>query len=279
MINKITTTFLVLLFSFSFASAVVISDVSQNELFPGDQTTLKVEIKNTLDDDVEDVSLNLILDNVPFISIGGSEESEDEIRDGRTETFSFVIKASQDIEPGDYSIPYELNYFDTKEDETISKSGSIGVVVSAKTELDYSAEIKNNVVGEQGQVTLKIINSGFGDIKFVNVKIFPEGFTLLGSANDYVGTINSDDFESATYDVLFNDETANLIATVTYKDFDNNEESITVNLPLTVYSREKAIELGIIEKNNSNLYVGIIVIIIILWFIYRRIKKRKRNSK
>ena len=53
---------------------------------------------------------------------------------------------------------------------------------------------------------MKIINSGFGDIKFVNVQIFPDGFILLGSANDYIGNVDSDDFESATFDVIFNDE-------------------------------------------------------------------------
>ena len=277
--GKVLILLTVFFLSLTLVNAVVVSDVTQQELFPGEQTNLDIRVKNTLNDDIEDVSLNLKLGNVPFIPIGGSEDSVDEINDGSTKLFSYKIKASQDITPGDYNIDYEITFLDTGKDEIITKEGSIGVVVTAKTELDYSAEIKNNVVGEQGQVTLKIINSGFGDIKFVNVEIFPEGFTLLGSTNDYIGTIDSDDFESATYDVIFNDEVANLIAQVTYKDFDNNEESINVNLPLTVYSREKAIELGIIEKNNNALYGGILIILIILWFVYRRRKKRKRKSE
>lgn len=277
--TKILTIFAIFLFSLSFASAVVVSDVSQQELFPGEETSLVLSVKNTLSDDIEDVSLNLILSNTGFISIGGSEDGENEIKDGSTENFNYRIKASQDIEPGDYNIPYEITFLDTGKDDTITKSGSIGIVVSAKTELSYSAEIENNVIGEQGKVTLKIINSGFGDIKFVNVEIFPEGFTLLGSANDYIGNVDSDDFESASYDVIFNDKTANLIASVTYKDFDNNAESIIVDLPLTVYSRERALELGIIEKNNTQSYVGIIVVIVILWFVYRTIKKRRKLRK
>ena len=251
MINKIITIFALFFLTMSFASAVVVSDVSQDELFPGEQTKLNIDIKNILDEDVEDVSLNLKLGDVPFIPIGGSEDSVDEIRDGNTKGFHYVIKASQDIVPGDYNIEYEITYLDTGKDKTITKEGSIGIIVSAKTELGYTAEIENNVIGEQGKVTLKIINSGFGNIKFVNVELLPKSFTLLGSANDYIGTIDSDDFESATYDVIFKDKDARLIAIITYKDFDNNEESITVDLDLTVYSRDEAIELGIIEKNNT----------------------------
>ena len=277
--TKIITIFALFILSLSFASAVVISDVSQQELFPGEQTNLDLSVKNTLNDDIEDVSLNLVFDNTPFIPIGGSEDGVDEIRDGNTKNFHYVIKASQDIKPGDYNIPYEITFLDTRKDETITKTGSIGIIVSARTELDYSAEIENNVINEQGKVTLKIINSGFGDIKFVNVQIFPEGFILLGSANDYIGTVDSDDFESATFDVIFNDENARLIALVTYKDFNNNEESITVDLPLTVYSRERAVELGIIDKNNTLLYIGGVIVLIILWFVYRYLKKRNKKRK
>ncbi len=276
---KIFFILIAFMFSLNFISAVVVSDVSQKELFPGEQTSLEIELKNNLEEDVEDVSFNLVMDNTPFISIGGSEKSFDEIRDGKSRALSITIKASQGIKPGDYNIPYILSYTD-KDEKRIVKNGSIGVIVSAKTELSFSAETENNVIGENGKISLKIVNSGFGDIKFVNIKIGPSGFTLIGSDSDYIGTIDSDDFEVATFNVIFNDENARLMAVVEYKDFDNNQHTENIDIPIKVYSRDEAIKLGIIKKSYTFIYIGVVITLILVWIFYKMIKKaRKKISR
>tara|TARA_Y100000310_G_scaffold164484_1_gene164262 strand:- start:3324 stop:3905 length:582 start_codon:yes stop_codon:yes gene_type:complete len=189
-----------------------------------------------------------------------------------------MVKASQDIEPGDYNVPYSLSYVDSEEN-FVQKSGSIGIVVGAETELDFNFELERNVVGEQGQVSLRIINEGFGDIKFVSVRIVPEGFTIIGTESEYIGTIDSDDFETATFDVLFDSDKARILAVINYKDFGNVEQIENVNRDLKVYSVEEGIELGIIERNNSFMYVILIVVIVGLWLVYRSVKKRRKLRK
>ncbi|MBS3091824.1 hypothetical protein J4466_00235 [Candidatus Pacearchaeota archaeon] len=267
----------------SVASAITVSSLTQGKLYPGEQATISLSIKNTLNQDVEDVSMNLLLEETKFISVGGSEESIDEIREDKDKSFDFTLKASQDIAPGDYNIPYVISYTDpnpSSDGKKIEKKGSIGVTVSARTELDYIASAENPVIGQQGKVSLKIVNRGFGDVKFVSVKIKPQGFTLLSSEDVYIGNVDSDDFETATYDVLFKDQTARLKASVEYRDFDNKKLVEEIDLPLNVYTREKALELGIIQKNNTWMYGIIVVFVVIAWFVYRTIKKRmKRNKK
>src|SRR3989338_56909 len=203
----------------SVASAITVSSLTQGKLYPGEQATISLSIKNTLNQDVEDVSMNLVLDNTKFISVGGSEESVDEIREDKDKNFDFTLKASQDIAPGDYNIPYVISYTNPNPDangEKVEKKGSIGIVVSARTELDYIASAENPVIGQQGKVSLKIVNRGFGDVKFVSVKIKPQtqSFTLLSSEDVYIGNVDSDDFEIVTYDVLFKDQNARLKASV-----------------------------------------------------------------
>ena len=132
------------------------------------------------------------------------------------------------------------------------------------------------VVGSEGKVILKIVNKGFADAKFVSVRIFPEGYTLLSDNNVYIGTVDSDDFESASFDVIFNKENARLKAVVEYKDFNNNKILENVDLPIKVYTREKAIQLGIIKKSNVGLYLIISIAIILIWLVYRKIKRAKR---
>ncbi len=267
-----------LIINLSPASALIIDSVSMDKLYPGQSTSLSVEIKNTLNEDVSDVSLALNLEETKFTTIGSSEDSEDTIDEDDKETFSFTIKAASDIKPGDYNIPYTLTYTDLN-DEKKTRMGSIGITVSAKTEINYAIETKNNVVGEQGKVSIKIINSGLGEIRFVNVEITSaDGFEILSSNEDYIGNVNSDDFELATFDVFYKKTGASITALVKYKDFDNKEQKETLTLPVNVYSKEKALELGLIKKSNYITYI-VIAVIIIGWIIYRRIKKRGKNKQ
>ena len=145
--------------------------------------------------------------------------------------------------------------------------------------LSYTVSTETPVVNTQGSVTLKIVNKGFSDARFASVKIIPDGFTLLSDKEIYIGEIDSDDFETATFDVLFNSENANLIAIVEYKDFDNQVIRKNVNLPLEVFSKDKALELGIIQRSNTPIYAGVVAVLIIAWFIYRAIRKRQRLKR
>ncbi|MEK6952148.1 MAG: hypothetical protein AABX29_03965, partial [Nanoarchaeota archaeon] len=95
----------------------------------------------------------------------------------------------------------------------------------------------------------------------------------------YIGTVNSDDFETATFDVIFIDNNAKLSSIVNYRDFNNDLKSEVVDIPLNVYTREKALELGLINKSYTWIYVIIVLAILVLWFIYRKIKKRRRLNK
>jgi len=277
-INLIIISMFVLLISLSLISAVIVDSITVDKLLPGQTSLLKISVKNNLDDDVDDVSFVLKLEDTSFTTIGSSEDSEDEIREGKKETFSFILKAPPSMKPGDYNIPYEITYTDV-DDEKIKKTGSLGVTVSAETELSYSIESDNNVVNEKGKISVKVINSGLGDIGFVSVRIVSaSGFEVLSADEEYIGTVGSDDFELATFDILFKRTNANLGVEITYKDFNNNEETKTVLLPVKVYSREKALELGLIKKNNTLIYIGSLLGIIIIWFVYRRIKKKRRKS-
>tara|TARA_B100001971_G_C18162195_1_gene522048 strand:- start:286 stop:1128 length:843 start_codon:yes stop_codon:yes gene_type:complete len=274
-INLIVSIFIFLI-SLSFISAVVVDSISMGKLYPGKTSSLTMDLKNNLEDDIQDVSLVLELDNTSFTTSGSSEDSEDEIREGKTEGFNFILKASASIKPGDYNIPYEITYTNW-DDDKITKTGSFGVIVSARTELNYGIELDNNIVNEKGKISVKIINSGLGDIGFVYVKIISvNGFEILSTDEEYVGIVSSDDFELATFDVLFKKTNANLNAQIKYKDFDNKQETVLVPLSVKVYSKEKALELGLIEKDNKWVY-GIIAGVIVIWFIYRKIKKKRKN--
>ncbi|MFH1365063.1 MAG: hypothetical protein ABIH28_00570 [archaeon] len=277
--KQILTTIFAIFISLSFISALSIN-ADYTSIYPGEEGKVNVDIKNNNNFDTESVSIELNLGDVPFIAVGSSEKNIDEIDEGDKENVLFTLKPSTGITPGDYEIPYTLTYLNMDTDDVVTKTGSFGLRVNAKTELDFIIESKTNVIGEKGKISLKIINKGLGEVKFVSVKIFPQGYDLLSTDTIYIGNIASDDSDTASFDVFFNTLSPSIYAKVTYKDLDNKDQSKIVTLPVNVYTQEKALELGIIQKSNTSLYGGIIILLIIIWIVYRKIKKRnKKNNR
>jgi len=275
--KKTFLSLVLLTLALNFSTAIIINSVDTPTLNPGQEGLVSLEVENILNDKAEDVSLKLNFEDLPFIPIGTSEQSVDEIDDDDDENFVFRIKASNDVTPGNYEIPYELTY--TIETQEKTKSGTIGLQVASNPELTFSISTENAVKGKQGRITIKIINKGFSDARFVSIRALPEDFTLLSESQEYIGTIDSDDFETASFDVLFKNINTDFTAIVEYKDFDNKRIIKDVSIPVKVYSQEKAIELGIIQPSKTLGYVITVIVIILIIIIWRSIKKRKRMKK
>jgi hypothetical protein len=275
--KKAILTFIILLLAISPASAIIIKSVIVDPVAPGGQGTIRIEVENTLNTDKEDVSISLKFTETPFIPVGKSQETAEEIDEGDEEDFVFRIRTDIDTNPGNYEIPYILEYEDDGDEKT--REGTIGIQVQAEPELTFSASTENPVVGRQGQVTLRIINKGLFDARFVTVKVLPEGYTLLSESEAYIGEVESDDFETENFNVVFGKTNPNFRAVVSYRNFDNEEVLQQVDIPLTVYTQERALQLGIIQQSSVGFYVGLVIVIIILIVIWRTVKKRRRLKK
>jgi hypothetical protein len=283
-LNLTLIVFALIFLSLNFASALAV-DANYITIYPGEQGKVTIKIDNNENFDIQDISVNLNLANLPFSTMGSSEKSIDDINEDDDDDVTFTIKASTDIKPGDYDIPYTIKYTNSDTDENLKKEGSFGLRVSSKTDLDFDVQAKGTtitspIVGREGKITLEIINRGLGDIKSVSVEIVPQGFELLSSEKAFIGTINGDDTDSATFNVIYKSTNPTFVARVTYKDFDNNDQVEDITFPLKVYTEKEALDLGIIKKSKTGLYFTVIIILLIIWFIWRRIRKnRKKNGR
>lgn len=271
---------LILVLAVNFISAVVV-DADYITLYPGEEGRVSLNIDNNENFDIESVSVALILSQVPFTSVGSSVKDIDSINENHDESVSFSVRPSTDIAPGDYSIPYTVKYVNSDDDtENFTTQGSFGIRVSAKTDLDFSAETRETaILGKEGQISIEIVNRGLGEIKSASVQIFPQGFTLLSSDKVFVGTIDADDSDTATFDVVYKSQNPIFSAKINYKDFDNNDKTEIVNLPIKVYTQEEAIDLGLVNKSNIMTYFLIFIFLLIVWYIWRRIRKRRKQKE
>lgn len=266
----------------AFASAVVV-DSEYVTTYAGEEASVKIEVENNFNYDIEDVSIKLNLENLPFTSVSSSEKELDDLDEDDDDSVIFTLKVSNDVVPGDYDIPYVVSYTNADTENKSSSEGSFGIRVSAKTDIDFSVEAQGEnteaaIVGQKGTISFRIINKGLGEIKFVSVQIFPSEYELLSADKVYIGNIDSDDSDFATFDVIFKSASPTLSARVEYKDFDNKAQTETMTLPIKVYTREQALELGLIQENQTGLYIGIVAGLLIIWLVWRKIKKRRKNK-
>ena len=274
---------LTLILSLNLAQAeLTLNSVNQDTIYPGESASVRINLENNFDYDVQEVSFSLepvstsLLVASPISIEGVSQKNYDEIREDKSKTVEFIIKVSSSIEPGNYNIPYKLSYEDDN-NSLITSTGVISISVSSKINIAYSISQETPIINSQDKITLKIINKGFGEIKFVNVELLDsQGYTLLSDNNVYIGSISSDDFQTASFNVIYTKEGASFNAIVTYKDFENNDKVENINFNLEVYSKKEAISLGIIKANNTPAIVTVIIIIIIVWLVWRAIKKRRK---
>jgi uncharacterized membrane protein len=275
--RKLLTIMLSLAIISTFASALTINSVDYSEFNPGMSQEVRIVAENELDEDIRDVSITLNTQGTPFTIIGSSQDSQDRIRDDDSEEFSYTLKASSTSKPGDYLVGYTARY---KEDNaTITISGEIGLTISGRAELEYSISAQTPVVGQQTTVNIRIINKGIADAKFVNVKITPQGFTLLSDPNQYVGTVDSDDYETVSVQAFLTGQNPSINAVIEYTDFDNEKITKNAQLPFTVYERTRAEELGIVKKSNAPAIIIFLILVIAAWIIYRTMKKRRARKK
>src|SRR3989338_1012316 len=266
----------VLMFAASVSAAgLIVSDVTAPEIVPGGEALVTIDIENTLSNDIEDVSFSLNLKDLPLSVVGSSETTIEEIEEDDSEDISFRIHVSPTAKPGDYQIPFTLSY----KNSTQTKTGSIGVRVKGTVELSASMTTDIPVMGREDKVSVKIINKGFADARYVTVTLVPVDFTINSDEIVYIGDISANDFETATFNVRYTDLKPIATVNIEYRDFNNALQTLKLQEQLEIYTEKEAVERGIVKKNMTPVYIGVIVIVIILWIIWRTIARRRRMKR
>jgi len=293
-----TAIFIIL--SLASIQALTIPSVSMNpdEIAPGETSVIRIEIENDGEKDIKDVSVRLVfsdlirdafgnivsVNEIPFAPYGSSSEvGFDEIEENDEEYAEFEIIALGNAASGRYKIPLEISYREAGEDTVKTKSSLISISVYSEPIIDVSAEDGLLLKGREHEIDIKIINKGLADVKFLEIEIGSSTYyNLLSQKNVYIGEIDSDDFDSAEFKIYFKANAPNSISlpvSISYRDALNNKYNENFNLQLRVYTREKAIELGLLEQSYTFVYAGAAAVLIVLWIIYRKIKKRRKLKR
>ncbi len=277
---------IMILISLTSVQALVIDSVQMNpeEIVPGETSRIKLGIENNGESNIEDISVVLDLSLVPFAPYdSASEFGIESLNEGKTKYVEFEVIALSDAESGIYKIPVKISYRYEGEEMIKNKDSLISMTVNSAPIMGVSFEEGLLLKSKENELDIKIINKGLSDVKFLEIEVDTSTYyTLLSSENIYIGDVDSDDFDSAEFKIYFKENSPtniNLPVVITYKDSLNKEYTEEFDIGLKVYTENQAIELGLMKRNNTTLYAGIIIVLILIWFIYRKWKKSRKMRK
>lgn len=255
---------------------------------PGSKTKLTILLKNYATSLLKDIKVSLDLGKssdttTPFSPVGSTNEKViSYIEPQATIPLEFELLVDPDTISKSYKVPIIIKYSDSV-NKDYNKSNIVTVVVG--DEPDISVGIDSATVytdGSSGEVTVKIVNKGLPDMKFVNVYLAKsDKYNIVSPAEVYIGNIDSDDYETADFKVYVkktSDKKVVLPLTVEYKDANNKDYTKVVDLELPLYSSSEAKKLGLVKGNGKFSWVFVLVLAVGGYFVYRRWKKHKKHN-
>ncbi len=245
--------------------------ITPEQIRPGEEVSLFVQLQNAGDEDIENVFVRLDLTQVPFIPVGSSSEKViEEIRDFDREALSFTLRALPDAQPQVYKIPLVITH------GTISTTSLIGIEVTSPAHLDVLLE-SETMMNTPGKVTLKFINDGLSQIQFLKVSLRPlPGYEILSPTPVYIGEVDVGDFETEEFRIMPLIDDPILMLELEYRDGSNHIQRESRLLQLKVYTQEEAQRFGLAEKTPSYLpWIIAFAVVATIFIVYRRRRKRK----
>jgi hypothetical protein len=269
---------------------------SKEAVSPGDEVGVSIKLKNLADSSLKDikVKLNFIefeqtlsgaqVVELPISPTGSSDEKTIKIMEGGSEeavNFDLVVDPSAEAKV--YKIPVTITYNDLQ-GTNYSKNNIISLTVGGEPDLAVTLDASTaHMAGNTGEVIVKFVNKGFSEIKFMYVVLEEgENFEVLSPKESYLGNIDSDDYETAEYEIYVDPKVNGEIIlpiTIEYKDSNNNPYTKNIKLQNRIYTSEEAKKFGIVKSGGTGGIVVVLIIVGIGLFFYRRWKKRKNNKQ
>jgi hypothetical protein len=265
-------------------------NMEPSEISPGNDGILTIVVKNNAQSTMTDLSMKLQLQAVigatlvdlPFAPLdSGAERRIYMLEPGKSAEFQYNLRAYPDAISKVYKIPFTLTYYDSLGGAK-NKSDYVGVIVNGVPDISIIVDKTDMTMqNRNGMITLKVINKGVSDIKFLNIilKDNADYEMLSNSDTTYVGNLVSDDYQTAEYQISVKTKanTLNMPVTLQYRDSNNR-----------YYEKNFNVELNLIDSNKINPkgkggFSWVIIIIVLLaiggfWYYRRSHRKNKKGQ-
>ena len=252
------------------------------QIRPGEMSDISIMIGNIGNSLIKDIRATLDLGAKPLAPVGSTNEKALlYLEPGKNANIDFTLIAKGDAEADIYQVPLYLEYVDELGTK-YSRNNTIGLTLGGAPDLEVVIdETTIYSAGSTGEVTIKFVNKGATDIRFLNMRLKESADYLIRSnEEEYLGNIDSDDYETAEFTLNVNGRDKKKVllpVEIEYRDANNKGYSENIDLEIRLYSESEARDLGLKQGNNL---VGIAVVVLIvaagLFFYIRHRRKKKK---
>jgi hypothetical protein len=247
-------------------------------LSPGKSSILNILIENTGKEFVKDLRVQLEPpDEVAFLNDVSNKKTA-QLDSGESKMIEFNIIALPDAEEGIYEALLQFDYVNHIGEER-HDNYTISFIVKGSpkmfVKISDSEVYKENKIGD---VTITFVNNDVANLKFLTVELMEsEDYEIISSNREYIGDLDSDDFESVDFRISVNDKAGDVMLplTVSYKDSLNEDYSENFTALLKMRSAK---ELGISEGSSWTWIILLIIILIAGYFGYRKFFIKKKRT-
>jgi len=257
---------------------IAVVSVTSTDVRPGETSEIKIVLENQGEEDIDNVAvaLDLLSDQLPFAPVGSAAEKNiDRIKEDRKESVVFQLVSLPDAKPQIYKIPLKIRY-DGNEESTV-----ISIRVRSEPVLEVAIdESKIFKVGDTGEIIVRFVNKGLADIKFLSAEIITSGdYDVLSASSVYIGNIEPDDFETASFNIHLNRKIGFIPIKLEFRDINNQIFRRTEFLNINIFTEDEASRLGLVKTNNLPYIISGAIIIVILLLVFRFIRKKRRAKR
>ncbi len=262
-----------------------VASVDFDKIVPGTASIVNINFKNLADSLLKSIRVKLDFTGLPFAPIGSSNEKTIlQLNAHEEKILDFTIMAEPDAESKVYKVPLNLVYQDntgTKYNRTYTIGLIIGDEPDLSVILDQSEILKT---GQAGKISIKFVNKGVTDIKFLNVKLkASKDYEIISYDEMYVGNVDSDDYETADFNIYvnrFRKSPVDLLVSLDYKDANNNDYHKDLTLKLVLYSSSEIKKFGLKKGNGfGGLFIFILIVGGGIYWYWRKRKKKKHHDE
>lgn len=248
-----------------------IDNIKTENVEPGKDTKVSFEIKNLASSYIKDINTELVLDELPFSPKGSDEKVFETIKGKEKKEAEFELSVDAGAAEKVHKVPVKITYYDHQGTE-YEKEFTIGIKVFEEPEYIINLEDTNIYSNNQkGEFTASISNIGSGEMKYLTAELLEsQDYKIVSSDTIYLGNLESDDFETANFDIYTESDKDNipLKLKLNYKDSYNKEYEDTKTLDLKLYNEEQAARFGFTDDSGkSNIIYTIIIgaVLLIFW--------------
>ncbi len=264
----------------NFGHVMVIDEIKMHPEFisPGENGTIKVKINNIANFELTDVRVKINLpEEIKFLN-SVSKKKIGRIESGEILELEFDVISLPDADEGIYNATITVDYLNHIGDER-QDNDEFGILV-IKGEPKIFAKIDNTEIykgNNIGEVTVTFVNNNLANLKFLTVELLESNdYKILSSNKEYIGDLDSDDFESADFKLSVDTkkEEIPLKLKLTYRDALNQKyvEEVFANIKVLT-----AREMGI-TSSNALIIIIILILCFVGYYFYKRYKKKKRRE-